>query len=305
MGSVQTPKTSVWMRRHSFDVLNYLLMTLLAVVTLYPFLNVLALSFNDSLDTIRGGITIWPREFTLANYQEVFKTDSIVTGFRNSVLRTAIGSFITVVSCAMVAFTFSRKDFGPRRFFSVLFVITMYVGGGMIPVYLLFRALGLFNTFTVYILPRVIGVWNVFVIRSYMDNLPDSLSESARLDGANDLVIFWRIILPLSVPVLAVITLFAAVQQWNSWFDNYLYNSSRVQLTTLQYELRKILATANIQISEFADSADIAERMQRITVTPRSMRMAMTIVATAPILFVYPFVQRYFVKGLTLGAVKN
>jgi putative aldouronate transport system permease protein len=186
-----------------------------------------------------------------------------------------------------------------------MFVITMYVAGGMIPVYLLFRSLGLFNTFTVYILPHVIGVWNVFVIRSYMDNLPDSLQESARLDGANDFVIFWRIILPLSVPVLAVITLFAAVRQWNSWFDNYLYNASRVQLTTLQYELRKILATANIQISEFADSADIAERMQRITVTPRSMRMAMTIVATAPILFVYPFVQRYFVKGLTLGAVKN
>jgi putative aldouronate transport system permease protein len=289
---------------HSFDMVNHLLMFFLALAMLYPFLNVLALSFNDALDTVRGGITVWPRKFTLENYREVFRSQTILIGFRNSVLRTAIGSFVTVLSCSMVAYTFSRKDFVPRRVFSVVFVITMYVSGGMIPVYLLFRALGLFNTFAVYILPSVIGVWNVFVIRSYMDNLPDSLQESARLDGANDLVIFWRIILPLSVPVLAVITLFAAVHQWNSWFDNYLYNTRRENLTTLQYELRKILASAQIQVSDFEDSAELARRMERMTVTPRSIRMSMTIVATAPVLIVYPLLQRYFVKGLTIGAVK-
>jgi len=193
----------------------------------------------------------------------------------------------------------------PRRVISLIFVITLYLQGGLIPIYLLYRALGLFNTRLVYILPYIIGVWNVFVIRSYMDNLPDSLQESARLDGANDLVIFLRIILPLSVPVVATISLFVAVFQWNQWFDTYLYNYSASELTTLQYELRKVLAYADIQFSEFETAADIAERVARITVTPRSMRMAMTIVVTTPVLVVYPFIQRYFVKGLTLGAVKS
>jgi putative aldouronate transport system permease protein len=294
-----------WLPRYGFNTVNFLIMTGVAVATLYPFLNVLALSFNDAMDAVRGGITIFPREFTLANYQEVFKSDSIPIGFRNSVLRTAIGTVITVFSCSMVAYTFSRKDFKARKLFSIIFVVTMYVHGGLIPVYLLFRALGLFNSFLVYIIPYVIGVWNVFVIRSYMDNLPYSLQESARLDGANDLVIFVRIILPLSVPVIAAISLFVSVFQWNQWFDNYLYNGREVSLTTLQYELRKVLSYADIRFSEFAEATDIAERMARVTVTPRAMRMAMTMVATAPILAVYPFIQRYFVKGLTIGAVKN
>jgi putative aldouronate transport system permease protein len=281
-------------------------MLTICVATLYPFLNVLALSLNESLDTVRGGIHIWPRSFTVENYRRIFATPLLLVAFRNSVLRTVIGMFFTVLSCSAIAYTLSRREFMFRRSFGFMFALTMYVQGGLIPTYLLIRSLGLFNSFAVYILPALVGAWNMFVIRSYMSNLPDSLVESARIDGANDLVIFAKIIMPLSLPVLATMALFVAVFQWNQWFDVYLYNSSSSNLTTLQYELRKILEYTNVQFSAGTDLSEIEQLgRQASMVSPRSLRMAMTMVATVPILLVYPFLQRYFVSGLTLGAVKS
>jgi putative aldouronate transport system permease protein len=224
--------------------------------------------------------------------------------FRNSVLRTVIGTGIGVFSAAMVAYVLSRKDFIARKFVSVVFALTLYFSGGMIPVYMLMRDLHLTNSFWVYILPGLVNAWNIFVIRSYIDGLPISLQESAKLDGANDLVIFFRIILPLCKPVLATIALFIAVGQWNSWFDTFLYNSSKDSLTTLQYELMKILANTNASASS-SDIFRTGNTDQAPRVSPESIRMAITIIATVPILVVYPFLQKYFVKGLTLGAVKS
>ncbi|UUZ93496.1 carbohydrate ABC transporter permease [Paenibacillus sp. P25] len=224
-----------------FDTLLYVVMTIVLIVTLYPFLNVLAISLNDSLDTVKGGLTIWPRQFTLKNYETIFKFEGLVIGFRNSVIRTVLGSIIGVLTASMVAYTLSRRDFQARRLFSVLFALTLYFSGGLIPGYLLIRSLGLIGTFWVYIIPSILGVFNVFVIRSYIDGLPIALQESAKMDGANDYTIFWRIILPLCQPVLATIALFVAVGHWNSWFDTYLYNASKPQNTTLQYELIKVL----------------------------------------------------------------
>jgi putative aldouronate transport system permease protein len=293
-------------REVAFRVFLTAVMLTICVATLYPFLNVLALSLNESLDTVRGGIHIWPRSFTVENYRRIFATPLLLVAFRNSVLRTVIGMFFTVLSCSAIAYTLSRREFMFRRSFGFMFALTMYVQGGLIPTYLLIRSLGLFNSFAVYILPALVGAWNMFVIRSYMSNLPDSLVESARIDGANDLVIFAKIIMPLSLPVLATMALFVAVFQWNQWFDVYLYNSSSSNLTTLQYELRKILEYTNVQFSAGTDLSEI-ERLgrQASMVSPRSLRMAMTMVATVPILLVYPFLQRYFVSGLTLGAVKS
>lgn len=290
----------------TFRVFLTLLMLLICVVTLYPFLNVAALSFNDSIDTVRGGIAIWPRQFTLENYREIFQTSQLLVALRNSVLRTVIGAGLTVFCSAAMAYTLARREFVFRRFFGFLFALTMYVQGGLIPTYLLFRALGFFNSFWVYIIPNLVGAWNVFVIRSYMGNIPDSLVESARIDGANDIVVFTRIMLPLSIPVLATIALFASVFQWNQWFDVYLYNTNNPGLTTLQYELRKILAYASFSYSSAADVQQLEAQGRRAAmVSPQSMRMAMTMVATVPILLVYPFLQRFFVSGLTLGAVKS
>ncbi|MCZ8524006.1 MULTISPECIES: carbohydrate ABC transporter permease [Paenibacillus] len=285
-----------------FDVVLYAAMIFTVAVTLYPFLNVLAISLNDSTDTVRGGIHIWPREFTLKNYETIFQYSGLLTGFRNSVIRTLAGTLIGVLAASMVAYVLSREEFQARRLFSMLFALTMYFSGGLIPVYMLMRELHLINSFWVYLIPGLLSVWNVFIIRSYITGLPYALQESAKIDGANDFTIYWRVVLPLCQPVLATVALFIAVGQWNSWFDTYLYNSSSETLTTLQYELMKVLQSTQNN----ADAARNPNMAQNIAaVSPESIRMAITIVVTLPILLVYPFLQKYFVKGMTLGAVKS
>jgi putative aldouronate transport system permease protein len=288
-----------------FDINLYIIMLLIGIVTIYPFLNVLALSFNDAIDAVRGDIYIWPRKFTLLNYAEIFKNNQLITGFKITTLRTVLGTILGVICSSMLAYTLSRRDFSARKVFSLMFAVTMYVHGGLIPGYLLMRNLHLFNTFWVYILPSLVGAWNVFVIRSYIDGLPESLQESAKIDGANDIVIFFKIVMPLCMPVLATVGLFIAVSQWNSWFDTYLYCNSNKELTTLQYELQKMLSYTTIQFNGTGSTQDLEQLAKKMVVTPESLKMAMTIVVTVPILLVYPFAQKYFVKGLTLGAVKS
>ncbi|RKP57389.1 carbohydrate ABC transporter permease [Cohnella endophytica] len=278
-------------------------MILVTVATLYPFLNVLALSFNDSTDSVRGGITIFPREFTLKNYQIIFSFSGLVTGFKISVLRTVVGTILGLISASMLAFTLARPDFQGRRFVSVYLAITMYVSAGIIPTYLLIKDLHMMGTFAVYVLPGLVSAFNVFVIRSFIDGIPFALQESAKIDGANDFKIFWRIILPMTTPALATIALFLAVGQWNSWFDTYLYNATSDHLTTLQYELMKVLQSTTTGNNGDYRSTNMTQAMA--TISPESVKMAITIVVTVPILLVYPFLQRYFVKGMTLGAVKG
>lgn len=285
----------------AFDTFNIIFMVVVGIVTLYPFMNVLAISFNNSVDTVRGGITIFPREFTLENYKTIFAYDTLLVGLRNTVLRTVLGTAIGVLTASMLAYTLSRIDFQARKWMSPLFAATMYFSGGLIPGYMLIRQLGLIGSFEVYILPALLSVWNVFIVRSYIDGLPLALQESAKLDGANDWVIFWKVILPLCAPVLATIALFVAVGHWNAWFDTYLYNSQKPQFTTLQYELMKVLQST----SSSTNYRDPNAQQAIASVSPESIRMAITIVVTVPILFVYPFLQKYFVKGMTLGAVKS
>src|SRR5690625_4159848 len=276
---------------HLFDIVNIIFLTIVMIVTLYPFLNVLAISLNESTDTVRGGIYLWPREWTFDNYMEIAKYDNLVTGFINSVLRTVIGTVVGVFSSAMVAYTLSRSDFQGRRFVSTVIVLTMYFSGGLIPGYMLIRDLGLINSFWVYILPGLVSAFNIIIIRSFMDSLPISLQESAKMDGANDFVIFYRVILPLCKPVLATIALFIAVGQWNSWFDTYLYNSMNENLTTLQYELMKILENTSVGGSQDANMMRPNSEEQVARVSPQSIKMAITMVTIIPIMMVYPFLQ--------------
>lgn len=287
-----------------FDITNYTFMTLVMIVTLYPFLNVLAISLNDSVDTVRGGIYIWPREFTLENYAQIFKYEGLLTGAKITLLRTAIGTLLGLLSGTMLGYVLSRVDFQGRKFMSVFLALTMYFSGGMIPVFILIRDLNMMNSFLVYVIPGMVSAFNVFVIRSFIDGLPYSLQESAKLDGANDFKIYYKVILPLCSPVLATIALFLAVGQWNSWFDTYLYNGSAPHLTTLQYELMKVLqSTTQGTGGNRAAGQNMAEQLKQVS--PESIKMAITIVVTVPILLVYPFLQKYFVKGMTLGAVKS
>ncbi len=282
-------------------VLDYILVVfclLLIVITVYPFLNVLAISLNDSMDTMRNVNFIIPRKFTLSNYTYIFKENNLGGAFAMSVARTLLGTGISVICTAMLAYVLSRKDFYFHKSFTILFIITMYVSGGMIPEYLLLtRTLKLGNSFLVYIIPGLIWVYNVILMRSFIEGLPDALQEAARLDGANDFVIFSKVILPLCTPSMATVALFYAVGQWNSFMDTYLYARD---LPTLQYVLYEIMEQASIRVDPHASSAQLKN-----AVSPMSVRMAITIVATVPILIVYPFLQKYFVGGMTLGAVKD
>lgn len=286
----------------TFDIVLAVLMIIITIVTIYPFLNVLAISLNDAGDTVKGGIHIFPRKFTLQNYKEIFEGNSkLPRGLLISILRTVIGTITGVLSSAMVAYALSRREFVFNKFITILFVLTMYIGGGLIPEYMVVRSLGLMNNFAVYILPGLISTFNVIVIRSFIDGLPPALNESAMIDGANDFIIFTKIVLPLCLPVIATVALFIAVGQWNSWFDTYLYARANEGLTTLQYELMKVMSNASA--SAKVDPNNPA--LQAANINPESIKMAITMVATVPILLVYPFVQKYFVTGMTLGAVKS
>ena len=283
-----------------FVVCNTIFMILFVAITLYPVINTLAISFNDGTDALRGGIYLWPRKFTLKNYITVLQKDSLVTGAIISVLRTVIGTLFALVANAILAFIVSRKEFIFKKQLSLFWVITMYVNGGLIPTFILYKAMGLTNSFWVYVIPGMISAFNMLVIRTYMNGIPDSLEESAQLDGAGYTTIFVKIISPLCKPVYATVALFVAVGQWNSWFDAMLYNRMSANLTTLQYELMKLLSSVTNQ-------GNSVEAMKNAAgaVTPTSVRAAATILTMLPIICLYPFLQRYFVTGLTIGGVKE
>ena len=275
-------------------------MLVFVTITLYPVLNTVAISFNDGIDAVRGGIYLLPRKATLKNYDTVLSMQNLVTGAKITVLRTVIGTLSALLVNAMLAYVVSRKKFMFKSSMSLFWVITMYVNGGMIPVFLLYKNLHLTGTFWVYIVPGMISAWNMLVIRTYMLGIPDSLEESAQLDGAGYMTIFFKIISPLCKPVYATVALFVAVGQWNSWFDAMLYNRMKTEYTTLQYELMKLLSSV-MQQSGSADNA----KYGNAAVTPVSIRSAATVVTMLPIICLYPFLQRYFVTGLTIGGVKE
>ena len=283
-----------------FVICNTIFMIAFVVVTLYPVLNTLAISFNDGTDALRGGIYLLPRKFTLKNYTTVLQKDNLITGAIVTVARTVVGTLLALVSNAILAFVVSRKNFLFKKQLSLFWVITMYVNGGLIPTFLLFKGLHLTNSFWVYVIPGMVNAFNMLVIRTYMNGIPDSLEESAQLDGAGYTTIFTKIISPLCKPVYATVALFVAVGQWNSWFDAMLYNRMSDKLTTLQYELMKLLSSVTNQ----GTSAE-AMKNSTGTVTPTSVRAAATIITMLPIICIYPFLQQYFVAGLTLGGVKE
>lgn len=284
-----------------FVVCNTIFLVTFVIITLYPVLNTVALSFNNGIDAVRGGIHLLPRVFTLQNYKTVLDQQNIVTGAYISVARTVVGTILALAANALLAYVVSRKRFLFRSQLSLFWVITMYVSGGMIPTLILYRNLGLTGTFWVYIIPGMISVFNMLVLRTYMMGLPEGLEESAQIDGANDFTIFVRIISPLCKPVYATVALFVAVGQWNSWFDVMLYNRMNTKYTTLQYELMKLLSS----VMQQGGSATSAGQGAAAAVTPVTVRAAATVVTMLPIICLYPFLQRYFVAGMTLGSVKE
>ena len=286
----------------TFTVLNTLFMILFVIMTLYPVLNTLAISFNDGTDALRGGIHLIPRKFTVQNYKTVLSKNNLLVGAWISVARTVLGTLLALAANAVLAFIVSRKRFLFKNQLSLFWVITMYVNGGLIPTFILYQKLHLTNTFWVYVIPGMVSAFNMLVLRTYMQGIPESLEESAQLDGAGYTTIFTKIISPLCKPVYATVALFVAVGQWNSWFDAMLYNRMKSEFTTLQYELMKLLATVS---NQGASVETMKNALSANAVTPTSIRAAATIATMLPIVCLYPFLQRYFVTGLTIGGVKE
>lgn len=285
-----------------FVIFNFIFMLAFVVITLYPVINTVAISFNDGIDAVRGGIHLWPRVFTTKNYVTVLGKQNMKTAAAVTVARTVIGSVLSLATNALLAFVVSRKKFMFKAQVSLFWVITMYVNGGLVPVLLLYKTLHLTNSFWVYVIPGMISAFNMLVMRTYMQGIPDSLEESAQLDGASDFTIFLKIISPLCLPVYATVTLFVAVFQWNSWFDAMLYNRMKDDYTTLQYELMKLLSSV-MQQGGNANNMNTASAGSRVT--PVTVRAAATVITMLPIICLYPFLQRYFVTGLTIGGVKE
>lgn len=283
------------------DIVKVVFLAFVVVVTVYPFWNIFIISINDATDVIRGGLYFLPRKLSLSSYAEILGRSTFLASIKVSLARTLIGTPVAVLVTAMLAYPLSRKDLVGRKFWNLLFVFTMYFGGGLVPYYMVLKGIHMLNTFWVFIFPMMMSVYNMILIRSYIESMPDSLFEAAKIDGANDLVVFVKMVIPLSKPILMTVALFVAINQWNSWFDAYLYTSDQA-LKPMQSILVEIL-------NQYQTGASTSQAMSNakagVTVTPDSIRMAATMVATLPIIMVYPFVQKYFVKGIMLGAVKG
>ena len=279
-------------------------MLLVFFLTAYPFYYVLIMSFNEGIDAMAGGIYVWPRVWSLENYSQFLTDSKWLMGIFISVSRTLIGTVLGVFFTCLVAYAMSFRDLRLRKFYYAIMIVCMYFSGGLIPYYLTLRALGFLNTFWVYIIPGMLGIYNMILAVSFFQSIPSSLYESAYLDGAHDLLIYIRIVLPLSKPLLATLALFVAVWQWNSWMDTAFYNTGVKSLRTLAFLLRDVIVS-NETGAQFASSMNSVAAGKMKPTTSRSIQMAAMIVSILPILTVYPFLQKYFVSGIMLGAVKG
>ena len=249
---------------------------------------------------MRGGIYWWLRKFSLESYKTVVQDTTIIRAFMVTVLRTLIGTVTSVFFTAMVGYAFSKKHIMGNKFYTILGTITMFFTGGLIPSFITLKNLGLYNNFLVYIIPSLFNFYNMIIFRSFFNELPAGLEESARLDGANDLMIFIRIVIPLSAPVIATIALFNGVGHWNDYFTGVLYIND-AELQPIQTYLFRIIASASASKTVVAMPAGVTAQQ----VSSQSVRLATMVVTTFPIMCVYPFLQKYFVKGMLIGSIKG
>lgn len=282
----------------------YIILILLSFTALYPFWNTLVVSFNEGLDTAKGGVTFWPRKFTLGNYETVFSDKKIVNAFFISISRTVIGSVSAILATSLLAYGMTKSYLMGRKFYMIFFIFTMYFGGGLIPTFLLIKSLGLMNNFLVFIIPSLISVWNMIIFRTFFKSLPTGLEESAQIDGCSNWGIYLRIVLPLSMPVIATLGLFTAIAHWNDWFTPTIYITNQ-DLMPVQTVLRRVLNANVITEARGALDSITLERMDKKSLTSKSIIAATIMVVSLPIIAVYPFVQKYFVKGVMIGSLKE
>ncbi len=284
-----------------FNTINYSLLTLLLIMTVYPFYYIFIYSISDSFEAQKG-VFLWPAGFSLESYKASFQLRGLTDAAIVSVLRTVLGTTLSVLCCAFFAYLITKKEMPFRKLIYRFVLITMYFNAGIIPWYLTMKAYSLQNNFLLYILPTALIGFYIILIKTFMEQLPPSLEESAKIDGAGYLTIFTKIIFPLSMPIIATIAVFAAVGQWNTWFDNFFLVSDP-KLQTLQLLLYNFLSQTN-SIAGMTGEELTRNGTVRV-MTPQSVQMTITMLVTLPIVLVYPFLQRFFVKGIMLGAVKG
>lgn len=291
--------------RKIFYICNIIFFIILSVSVLFPYLNILAKSLNEGKDTALGGITIFPRKFTLENFTMILTDKAFGRAFFVTVCIVLIGTGLQVFVQFSAAYVFTSRKFIGHKVLLYLFMIPMYFGGGLIPQYILYSEMGMLNNYLVYVLPGCFSVYNMIIIRSYLNTIPPSLAESAKVDGANDLKIAFQIIFPLAKPVLATVALWAAVGLWNNWTTT-LYFITDKDMYTLQYVLMQVLKEANKVQTILQEAAMRGESLDiEVKVTSEAVKSAQLIVSTVPIIITYPFLQKYFIQGITLGAVKD
>ncbi|GIP34211.1 carbohydrate ABC transporter permease [Paenibacillus sp. J2TS4] len=284
-----------------FEACNYFLLTLVLVIVLYPLIFVLSASFSDPYKVINGQVWLWPQDFTLKAYSKVLQNQDILTGYWNTILYTVTGTALNLTATIMAAYPLSRKDFYGRNGIMAIIVFTMFFGGGLIPVYLLIKNLGMVNTFWVMIIPNLVSAWNIIIMRTFMQSsIPLEVQEAAAIDGCSNLQILWRVVLPLSTPIIAVMVLFYGVSHWNAFFNALIYLTDRDKYP-LQLILREILIQSQMQeMLGVSEESLVAQIMDA-----EAIKYAVVIVANLPVLLLYPFLQKYFVKGIMIGAIKG
>jgi len=298
-------KNMLYIKRKSigsivFDIFNYMFMIIFAFTIVYPFWNMFLLSFRDTQEAISLGFHFWNKNWYTTSYEYIFENSKILVAYRNTIIRTITGTFLTIFISIMGAYSLSKKNLPGRNIITIYYLIPMFFGGGLIPTYMLIRSLGLMNSLWALILPGIVSSFNLIMMRNFIMTIDKEMEESAFIDGASYIMILWKIIMPLSKPVIATITLWTAVYHWNAWFDALIYIRDEKKIV-LQLLLRRMIQMTSIDMQTMLDRL----MEQSLKVHTSSVIAATTIITIGPIIMIYPFLQRYFVKGIMVGSLKG
>ncbi len=286
-----------------FDVINIFILSMVLVIVLYPLIYIASASISDPGAVASGEMLLLPKGITFEGYQRVFAEKDILIGYGNTIYYTIVGTLVNVIFTLLCAYPLSRRDLQGRNIYTAVFTFTMFFGGGLIPLYLLVKGMGMLNTTWAMIIPGAIAMWNVIITRTYFQSLPTELQEAAQIDGCSNFRLFVTIILPLSAPIIAVISLFYGVGHWNSFFNGLIFLSDRSKYP-LQLFLREILIQQQMSTNMISSGGDLASLAEQAKIAD-IIKYAVIIVASLPVLIIYPFLQKFFVKGIMIGAIKG
>lgn len=284
-----------------FDIINHLLLIVIIIIAAYPLIFVISASVSDPMLVLEGKVKLLPKDFTMNAYRAVFKNKDIITGYGNTIVYTVIGTTLNILMTIAGAYPLSRKDLYGRNFFTLMFTFTMFFNGGLIPTYILIKNIGLYNNFWVMILPGAVGMWNMVIMRTFFQNtIPNELHEAAEIDGCTNIGVLLRIVLPLSKPIIAVMVMFYGVAHWNAYFSALIYIKDHSKFP-LQLILREILIQNDMNSMMVEEANSVAGK----ELLAEGLKYAIIVVASAPVLMLYPLLQKYFIQGVMVGAIKG